>query len=257
VIVSMALELVDILQGSFSLIFVIISLVIGITILSKYSENKSRLYVLVGLAWIGVANPWFPDSISFVMNILFQQSLAVGWYLIIGNVFIPIALICWLVAYTDMINKKKQKLIVSLTILLSILFEIAFFVIFSIDMDQIGVIVPARPFTVEFGLFITIFLLLVILVMLITGIKFAQKSVRSKEKEIRVKGKLLRAAFITFTIAAIMDSLLGMIFEDPTDPLLAIMVVITRLLLISSALEFYGGFILPKWMHDIFMKRDE
>ncbi|MCJ7651326.1 MAG: hypothetical protein MUP85_22185, partial [Candidatus Lokiarchaeota archaeon] len=226
----MALELVDILQGSFSLIFVCISLVIGITILSKYSQHKSRLYILVGLSWIGIANPYFPDSISFVMNILFQQSLAVEWYLIIGNVFIPIALLCWLTAYTDMINKKRQPLVVSLTVIFSILFEFAFFFLFFTDITQIGVIVPSRPFTVEFGLFLTIYLLLIILILLITGIKFSQKSIRSKEKDIRLKGKLLRAAFITFAIAAIFDSLLGTIFEDPTDPLLAIMVVVTRLL---------------------------
>jgi len=253
----MALELVDILQGSFSLIFVCISLVIGITILSKYSQHKSRLYILVGLSWIGIANPYFPDSISFVMNILFQQSLAVEWYLIIGNVFIPIALLCWLTAYTDMIKKKLQPLVVSLTVIFSILFEIAFFFLFFTDITQIGVIVPSRPFTVEFGLFLTIYLLLIILILLITGIKFSQKSIRSKEKDIRLKGKLLRAAFITFAIAAIFDSLLGTIFEDPTDPLLAIMVIVTRLLLISSAFEFYGGFILPKWMHAIFVRQDK
>ena len=253
----MTLELVDILQGSFSLIFVCISLVIGITILSKYSQHKSRLYILVGLSWIGIANPYFPDSISFVMNILFQQSLPVEWYLIIGNVFIPIALLCWLIAYTDMINKKRQTLVVTLTVIFSILFEIAFFFIFFTDITQIGVIVPSRPFTVEFGLFLTIYLLLVILILLITGIKFSQKSIRSKEKDIRLKGKLLRAAFITFAIAAIFDSLLGTIFEDPTDPLLAIMVIVTRLLLISSAFEFYGGFILPKWIHAIFVRQDK
>ena len=56
----MALELVDLLQGSFSLIFVLISLSIGFSILFKYFKYKSRLYILVGISWIGVANPWFP-----------------------------------------------------------------------------------------------------------------------------------------------------------------------------------------------------
>ncbi|MFX1354446.1 MAG: hypothetical protein ACFFGP_10825, partial [Promethearchaeota archaeon] len=73
-------------------------------------------------------------------------------------------------------------------------------------------------------------------------------------KEIRVKGKLLRAAFIMFTIAAVLDSMLGTIFADPNDPLLAIMVVVVRILLIISAIEFYGGFLLPKWMHSIFIR---
>jgi hypothetical protein len=87
--------------------------------------------------------------------------------------------------------------------------------------------------------------------MLITGTVFAQKSIKSENREVRLKGKLLRGAFITFTIAAILDSLLGMIFENPTDPLLSIMVVIIRIMLIISALEFYGGFLLPRWMKEI------
>ncbi|MFW9942765.1 MAG: hypothetical protein ACFFFT_17145 [Candidatus Thorarchaeota archaeon] len=250
------MELVDVLQGSFSLIFVIISLIIGITILTKYFEHKNRLFILVGISWIGVANPWIPDSVSFLMQLIVQEWLPRGWYFIIGNVFIPIALLTWLIAYTDMIKRKAQKKVILITVLLSILFEIVFFVLFFIDLDLIGMINPDRPFTVDFGIFITIYLLVVILVMVVTGVSFAQKSVKSDDREVRLKGKLLRAAFLTFTIAAILDSLLGTIFEDPTDPLLAIMVVIVRILLIISALEFYGGFLLPRWMKEIFLKKE-
>jgi hypothetical protein len=252
----MVLELVDFLQGSFSLIFVVISLIIGITILTKYFEHKTRLLILVGISWIGVANPWIPDSISFLMNLIVDQSLPVEWYFIIGNCFIPIALLTWLIAYTDMIRKKAQKKVIIITIILSVLFEIVFFTLFFLDISLIGVINPIRPFTVEFGIFITIYLMTVILVMLVTGVIFAQKSVKSEDREIRLKGKLLRAAFITFTVAAVFDSLLGTIFEDPTDPLLSIMVVVVRILLILSALEFYGGFLLPRWMKEIFMKKE-
>lgn len=251
---NLTLQAVDYLQGSFSLVFVLISLIIGFTILSKYSKYKSRLYILVGISWIGVANPWFPDSISFIMHLIFQEPLSKEWYFIIGNCFIPLALLSWLIAFTDMIGKKKQKFVIILTIILSIAFEVVFFYLFFADINAIGVINPSRPFTVNFGDFILIYLVIVILVMFITGIIFAQKSAKSDDKEVRVKGKLLRAAFITFTVAAVLDSLLGTIFEDPTDPLLAIMVVIVRVLLILSAIEFYGGFLLPRWMHAIFIR---
>jgi hypothetical protein len=252
----MTLEIVDYLQGTFSLIFVIISVIIGITILSKYGKFKNRLYILVGISWIGVANPWMPDSISFLMNLFIQQSLDIRWYFIIGNCFIPIALLTWLIAFTDMIYKKAQKKVIIITVILSILFEILFFTMFFTDLDLIGIINPIRPFTVEFGIFITIYLLIVIVVMLITGIIFAQKSIKLEDREVKLKGKLLRAAFITFTIAAVLDSMLGMIFEDPADLLLAILVVVVRILLIFSALEFYGGFLLPHWMKEIFMKKE-
>lgn len=252
----MVLELVDILQGSFSLIFVIISIVLGITILLKYFDQKNRLYLLVGISWIGVANPWIPDSISFLMNITVQQSLPVGLYFIIGNCFLPIALLTWFTAFTDMIKKDSQKRVLIITAILSILFEVVFFTLFFIDIDLIGVINPLRPFTVEFDIFITVFLICVIFAMLISGVIFAQRSIKVEDREVRLKGKLLRAAFITFTVGAILDSLLGTIFEDPADPFLAVMVVVVRILLIISAIEFYGGFLLPRWMKDIFMKKE-
>jgi len=252
----MTLELVDILQGSFSLIFVVISLIIAFTILSKYFEYKNRLLILVGISWLGISFPWIPDSISFLMNLIVQQSLPVFWYFIIGNVFLPVALLTWLIAYTDMIRKSAQKKVILITVILSIIFEISFFTLLFLDISLIGVINPIRPFTVEFGIFITVYLLIIIAVMLISGVIFAQKSVKSEDREIRLKGKLLRAAFITFTIAAVLDSMLGTIFEDPTDPLLAIFVVVVRILLMLSAIEFYGGFLLPRWMKEIFMKKE-
>lgn len=250
------MELVDVLQGSFSLIFVIISLIIGLTIFSKYFEHKTRLFILVGLSWIGISIPWVPDSTSFLMKLFVQEFLPKGWYFVIGNAFLPIALLAWLIAYTDMIKKKAQKKVIVITVIYSILFEIVFFSFLFIDIDLIGEINPSRPFTVDFGIFITTYLLIIILVMVVTGVIFAQKSVKSDDREVRVKGKLLRAAFITFAVAAILDSLLGTIFEDPTDPLLAVMVVVVRILLIFSALEFYGGFLLPRWMSSIFIKNE-
>ena len=247
----------DILQGLGSLIFVVISLILGLIILSKYRKFKSRLYILVGISWIGVANPWFPDSISFLMNLIIQESLNIRWYFIIGNVFIPIALLAWIIAYTDMINKKAQTFAVILTIILSLAFEFTFFLLFFVDLGLIGTINQTRPFTVDFGIFIIAYLVIIIFVMLITGLIFAQNSIKSENREVRLKGKLLRAAFITFTIAAILDASLGMIFEDPTDPLLAITVIIVRILLIFSALEFYGGFLLPQWMKKIFLRNQK
>ena len=252
----MTLEIVDYLQGSFSLIFVVISLIIAFKILLKYFEYKNRLLVLVGISWLGISFPWIPDSISFLMNLIVQRSLPVFWYFIIGNVFLPVALLAWLIAYTEMIRKEAQKKVILVTSILALIFEITFFVLLFLDIDLIGVINPIRPFTVEFGIFITVSLLIIIAVMFVTGIIIAQKSVKSENREIRLKGKLLRAAFTTFTVAAVLDSMLGTIFADPADPLLAIFVVVVRILLTFSSIAFYGGFLLPRWMKEIFTKKE-
>lgn len=251
------MDIVDILQGSLSLVFVLISFIIGVIIISKYGKHKNRLFILVGLCWLILSTLWLPEAGSFLMSLIFQQTLATEWYFIMGIIFVPVALICWVIAYTDMINKQKQKLATVLIIIFSIVFEGLFFYYFFLDINLIGVINPLRPFSADLGYFLTILLLISFLVLFFTGIKFARKSIKSENKEVRIKGKLLLFAFIAFTIAALLEKvarsiLIGTVFMDPTHPFLSVMLVVVRLLLISSAIAFYGGFLLPRWMREIF-----
>jgi len=253
------LELLDILHGSFSLIYVIISFSIGLIILLKYFKFKNRLYVLVGLTWGFLSLPWVPDSISFLRNLFFGSLLSAESYFIIGNVFIPIALISWVIAYTDMINKEKQKLAVVLILVFSTVFEIMFFTLFFIDIGLIGVYTTL--FSGKLGIFLIIFHFITMLIILITGLKFAAKSIKSEDKDVRLKGKLLRGAFIAFTIAALLEKsarsiMLELVFTDPNDLLLTTMLAIVRVLLVLSAFAFYGGFLLPRWIKEIFTKTE-
>ncbi|HUW90603.1 MAG TPA: hypothetical protein VMV43_08780 [Candidatus Nanopelagicaceae bacterium] len=253
------MDIVDILQGSLSLIFVLISFIIGVTIISKYGKYKNRLYILVGLYWLMLSTLWLPEAVSFLMSLIIQQTLSIEWYFIIGNSFVPVAIICWVIAYTDMTNKKIQKLAVGLILIFSIIFEGLFFYYFFLDINLIGVINPLRPFSADLGYFLTILLFISFLILFVTGFKFARKSIKAENKEVRLKGKLLQFAFIAFTIAALLEKtarsiLIGTVFADPTILLLSVMLVVVRLLLISSAIAFYGGFLLPRWMKEIFMQ---
>ncbi|MBY9009896.1 MAG: hypothetical protein KGD74_08535 [Candidatus Lokiarchaeota archaeon] len=250
------MDIVDILQGTLSLIFVLISFVIGVIIISKYGKHKNRLYILVGLCWLMLSTLWLPEAVSFLMNLFITQTLVTELYFIMGNVFVPVALICWVIAYTDMINKQKQKLAIVLIVIFSIVFEGLFFYYYFLDINLIGEINPLRPFSADLGYFLTILLSISFLILFVTGFKFARKSIKSENKEVKLKGKLLLFAFIAFTIAALLEKvarsiLIGTIFMDPTILLLSVMLVVVRLLLISSAIAFYGGFLLPGWMKKI------
>ena len=251
------LDIVDILQGSLSLIFVLISFFIGVSIISKYGKFKNRLYILVGLCWLMLSTLWLPEAVSFLMSLFIQQTLRTDWYLIIGNVFVPVALICWVIAYTDMVNKEKQKIAVALTLIFGIVFEGLFFYQFFLNPNLIGVITQSRPFSADLGYFLAILLSISFLILFVTGFKFARKSVKSENKEVRLKGKLLQFAFVAFTIAALLEKtarsiLIGTVFISPLEPILTVMLVVVRVLLISSAIAFYGGFLLPQWMKKIF-----
>ncbi len=253
------MDIVDILQGSLSLIFVIISFIIGVSIISKYGKNKNRLYILVGLTWLTLSTLWLPEAISLLMSVFIGQTLVIEMYFIIGNVFVPVALTCWIIAYTDMVNKDKQKIALGLILIFSVVFEVLFFYHFFLDINLIGVINPLRPFSADLGYSLAMLLLISFLILFVTGFKFARKSIRSENKEVRLKGKLLQFAFIAFTIAAVIEKiarsiLIGTVFADPTILFLSVILVIVRVLLISSAIAFYGGFLLPGWMKKIFTK---
>jgi hypothetical protein len=259
------MELVDVLHGTFSLVYVIISFTIGLIILLKYFKFRNRLYILVGLTWGFLSLIWLPDSVSFLRSLFFPQSgqLSEEMYFIIGNAFIPIALISWIIAYTDMINKDKQKLAVYLIVILSIVFEIAFFTLFFIDINLrlIWIGTYTTLFSADLGILLIAFMFITMLIILTTGLKFAAKSIRSEDKDVRLKGKLLRGAFILFTIAALLEKsarsiMIGPVFTNPNDPLLTVMLVIVRVLLVLSAFAFYGGFLLPRWIKEIFTKKE-
>jgi hypothetical protein len=201
---------------------------------------------------------WLPEAASFLMSLLGFGTLDIGWYFIIGNAFVPVALFCWIFAYTDMISHQKQKQALALIVLFGIVFEGLFFYHYLfLDISLLGVIHPDRPFSADLGYFLIILLFISFMILFVTGFKFARRSVKSENKEVRLKGKLLEFAFITFTIAAVLEKtarslLIGTVFTNPTEPILVVMLVVVRVLLISSSLAFYGGFLLPRWMKEIF-----
>ncbi|MHA1274546.1 MAG: hypothetical protein ACTSQJ_17065 [Promethearchaeota archaeon] len=239
--------LINVLQGFFSLIFVIISVIVGLKIISKYFEYRKHELLLVGIAWIGMANPWMPDSINFILLIMNKPFLSDIAYFIIGNAFLPIFILLWLYAFTELLHMEKRRLVLIIALILSVIFEIVFFTFIALNrLDLIGK--RLGPFYYEFSDFIYIFLISCISVVLITGLLFARESMKSEKLEIKLKGKLLLCAFLLFTAGALLDA----------SPILTeFTVVLTRVILISSALFFYSGFILPNWIKNLFLKSND
>ncbi|MFO7794656.1 MAG: hypothetical protein ACQERB_01030 [Promethearchaeati archaeon] len=254
------LEIIDLVQGTFSLLFVIISLIIGITILFKYFKFKSKIFILMGLSWIGLASPWFPDSISFLIMLFGGSSIPIDLYLLIGNVLLPFFLLIWIWAFSELLYKDKQKLLLAIFLILAIIFEATFFLLYNIDIETyLGEY--QRVFQIEFKEFLTLYLVGFVIILLITGVLFARNSLKSENPEVKVKGKFLMAAFISFCIGALLDAITGLIFTDIlglllTSPVISIFVGVVRSILILSAIEFYIGFILPPFVKKIFQKKE-
>lgn len=78
-----------------------------------------------------------------------------------------------------------------------------------------------------------------IITALVTGLLFSIKSIKVDNPEIKLKGKILLVAFISFSFAAILDATVS----DVT-----FLLILIRLVLISSAIEYNLGFFLPKFL---------
>ncbi len=238
----------EFVNGIFSLIFALISVVIGITIISKYPKSKNRTILLVGIVWLGIVSSWYASSSSFLVALITDGDgymSAPPYYFIIGVVPLPITAFIWMIAFTDFLYKKNQKTILLIFGIIGIVFEIAFFSILFIDHTKIGEV--TSPVDAEYEFFVTAYQLFLVVMVLITGLLFARESLKSKSPEIRLKGKLLIAAFISFVLGSVLEILSGFSI---------IILIVARLILISSSIEFYGGFMLPKWMERLLLREN-
>ena len=90
-------------------------------------------------------------------------------------------------------------------------------------------------------------LLTQLIIVLVSGFWLVSKSLRSESPRVRQKGRLLLYAFTLFPIVSILEVLV---------PLVPI-IILARLLSIITIILTYGGFVLPKWMENLFLKRKE
>lgn len=241
----MVITPLEILNGTLSLVCVIVSIIVGLTIISRYLKYKQVNLILVGITWIGVFSPWWPSTISFLVALITGTGLTPTMYFFIGFFASPLVITVWIVAFTSFKFKKQQKVIVGIYLIIGIAFEIylLFTLFVAIDPEQIGTLTGVCDTTYRgIAMYFSIF---IVITMLVTGVLFGLASRKSENPEIRLKGMFLIIAFVSWVIGALLDAAL---------PLDFISLTIARIILISSALEFYCGFLLPNIVKKIFLK---
>ena len=187
--------------------------------------------------------PWTPSSISLITYLLFDIVLPIEILLFIAIFFLPFVQLFWLTVVCVFKRIKKRKIILGIFTIEGIIFEAFFLLNLFTNPSAIGEF--SGTFDMNYKLVINLFLFSLLILFIITGTMLARESLKSDDPEVKLKGKLLFLAFYSFIIGSILD-----IFSATSILLLTI----ARLVLILSAFEFYGGFILPNWMKRIFLK---
>jgi len=169
-------------------------------------------------------------------------------YFLIGNIFVPVALFAWITAFTELKMKDKQRLLQVIFLIIAVFYYAVFLFFIFTEVSVIGQM--RGPVDGIYNTLALIFLLTGLFTFVITGILFAAESFKSSDRATRIKGGFLIAAFISFGIGGGLDGLKPFLFAPE---LLDIIELITRIILISSAIEFYFGFILPPFIKNLFI----
>jgi hypothetical protein len=233
------------LYGALTFIAVIISVLLGILIAFKYLKYKKIDFILVGLTWIFLVSPYWSDAIQFILTTLVGVELNPNLYYFIANAFIAPIHIVWIYAISDFLFPRKKKVLVGLFSVEAVTFETVFLILFFINPTLIGE--QKSYFVVEWAIWIQIYLLVSIALFLITGFLFARQSLKAKAKDLKLKGVFLIIAFLSFTAAAIID-VVGA--DTPTE----LTIFLARTFLIVSSICFYIGFIMPRFIKEMFIK---
>lgn len=234
----LAIDTNIVINGLFSLLFVIFSLMIGLKIASKYREHKQRTLILVGITWIGMSKPWWGSSTSFIVYLFNGVGLPIFLYILINFSFISLVIIIWLVALNELTKIKKFMVIIGAFIIYAIIFEALILYFLFTDISILGVLTD--PVNIDLGLFLIVYLLIDLVIFIISGFYFAFKSLQSDKLEIKLKGKFLLLAFLIYLIGAALETVLSF------PPF--------RLILVFSAIIFYIGFMMPEMIKKRFLK---
>ncbi|TFG04499.1 MAG: hypothetical protein EU539_10690, partial [Promethearchaeota archaeon] len=234
---AIQLDLENFLQGSIALTFIIISFIVGINLLIKYKEHGQKQLLFAGLTWIFLVSPWFNTGFNFLYVIITGRSMDDNFYILLGYSFVPIALTFCLTLFTNYILSQRRKIIITTSVIQGIIYEILLFYFVFTDLSLVATKIDL--FNDELSLPFLIYVLVSLITVLIFGVLFGIDSYRSKNLEMKLKGEFILLAWPSFFIGALFDA--G-VFSLPPLPLIFI-----RLLLISSAVEFYFSFFLPNW----------
>jgi len=110
------------------LIFVAISIIIGLKITAKYFKFKKQEFLLLGLFWIGLTTPWWPNVITFTLILLFNAPVNIKNFVIIGIALLPPTIICGLYSFTKLLimDDRNRKLILAIIGIPNIIIEVLF-----------------------------------------------------------------------------------------------------------------------------------
>lgn len=233
-------------SGLLTLICMLFAFSMGIFVLIRAIKLREKYLYFFFFTIIFAFSPWFSIAFGYIYWIFSYEALPYDMHIYLNLFLVPLALLSWLYIYTDTLFPKRTKRILISLITLSIIMEIYmfYFLYFAPDAPVEALLGSVHELQPTYAGFLIIYSFCVILLVLPTGIHFSIHAIkRSNNKETQWKGRFLLTAFIFYVVEVVIDVVIL--------NTLIIIIVFLRILLMITAILFYFGFVLPKWLKKI------
>ncbi|MCP4763794.1 MAG: hypothetical protein GY870_18630 [archaeon] len=179
-----------------------------------------------------MVEPFWPFPINSFLLFLGEEILPLKISNFIQLIGLPIGIFCWVCVITEMIFKKRQKIILILSGIYCTIYELIF-------IPSIIIYSSIEENELVFGI-MTFYGISFFIITITTGIRFAWENIKAENPINKIKGKFMFYGFIFYAIATI--SVWIHLFE-----------LISSILFLFSGTFLYFGFILPSWIKKRFL----
>ncbi|TFG00241.1 MAG: hypothetical protein EU541_02815 [Promethearchaeota archaeon] len=219
--------------GIATLIYVFVTLLISGKMVYRGAKSKNRSIIYMGISYFGLGSCWFGVCLNFLFVLMFNMIPYWELHFLLHGAIAPIALIFWIAAMTELLMYREElrDIILIFATILAFTAESIYIIIVFTNIDLLGT--PVAPIQVDYGIFSYIYLTTLLSIFLFFGLMFVKESLTASGPGIRLKGRLLAASFLLFTIA----SFLEVFFEDIW------IFIVARIIVMTSAIFFYIAFL--------------
>ncbi|MBD3254769.1 MAG: hypothetical protein GF383_06730 [Candidatus Lokiarchaeota archaeon] len=239
------------INGIITLIATLLVFLFCFIVFKKAIKKRERILGVFSILLALVYSPWYPGVIGYIYWLLYNDLLGYEFYIFTGSIFMPISLILWLYIYFDTIFPELRNKVLIFNIIFGVVFElVVLYLLFLIPNSPIKPLlgeVDSSKLDYNWSVIPLIFTFYASIFVIITGIHFSIKALRTDIRSFQLKGRFLLTGFIAWTIVAIVDSLT---LWNP------VIIIFLRLGLLIASLCFYIGFILPSWIRKLFSIED-
>ena len=233
------------LLGLLSLIYIIIIIIIALRMIIAYYKFKVTQHLYSAIAFLGAATTSSGIALNFIFVLIFNTIPLLRIHVLLNGGWIAFSNFFWMITIitNSKLRPKLQKYVLIFLAIGSVFIQVFYTSLLTIN-PNILIYNMITPLYGDYTPFFEQFLLAELIAFVLLGFCMSIMTMKSKNKQIKLKGEILTLSFSLFFIGTIFDIYI-------TESLLFIVGLI---FLAISAILFYMGFILPNWIKKLFIK---